>query len=91
MQLDEVKAIIIKSFEESGILIDECPALDVDLREKIVDSLQFISSALQIEENLGIVLTDDLIAYENLASLNAFAQSLKDLMDAEGADERVED
>lgn len=84
MQLDEVKKILIQSFEESGILIDEGDDFDVDLRDKIVDSLQFITSALQIEENFGITLTDDLIAYEKLASLNAFAQSIKDLMDSQG-------
>lgn len=80
MSLNEIKCIIISSFEEVGILVDVDNS-DVDLRDKIADSLQFITAILQLEENLGVTLTDELIAYENLASLDAFAQSIKHLLD----------
>jgi acyl carrier protein len=68
-----MKNIITNVLEEMGIPIevggeDE----DVDLREYILDSLQFVEFVVMIEEKLGTELTDEILVYDNLSSLNGF-------------------
>ena len=45
---------------------------DIDLQEYIVDSLQFISFILSVEESFGIEFPDEMLQIENIKSLNAF-------------------
>lgn len=47
---------------------------DVDLRNVIIDSFQFISFIMDVEEQLNIEVPDELLVYDHLASLLGFAE-----------------
>lgn len=89
MTIEEVKSLLAQSFEEVGVLIDHEGENDVDIRDDIGDSLQFITAVLQIESNFDIVLSDDLMLYDSLASFDAFAESIYSLWEeSHGATEQ---
>lgn len=79
MTIEEVKSLLAKSFGDVGVMIDYDNEGDIDIRDDIGDSLQFITAVLQIESNFDIVLSDELMLYESLASFNAFAESIYSL------------
>lgn len=47
---------------------------DVDLRSMIIDSFQFISFIMDVEDQLNIEVPDELLVYDHLASLLGFAE-----------------
>lgn len=53
---------------------------DIDLRDYIVDSIQFISFIITIEEKLEIEFPDELLLYDNLISLNSFCTMLSEVL-----------
>ncbi len=68
-----MKERFIQILENMGICILEAyEDEDVDLREYIVDSVQFISLILAVEEAFEFQFPDELLIYDNLKSLNAF-------------------
>lgn len=75
--MDSIKEKLITCFEDIGIFIDLSNDEDIDLRDYIIDSLQFISTIISIEENFGIEFPAELMLYDNLASLNAFCKMIE--------------
>ncbi|MDR2177562.1 MAG: acyl carrier protein [Treponema sp.] len=68
-----VREKLLGILEESGLFIDQkSPEGDLDLREYIVDSVQFMSFVVEIENQFDIEIPDEVLAYDNLASLNGF-------------------
>lgn len=73
MTLKEIRKHIFEIFDENGIYIEESETEeDIDLREYLVDSIQFVYFIVELEERLGIELPDEFLIYDNLASLNGF-------------------
>jgi acyl carrier protein len=68
--------------EESGLYIDrEHLDKDLDLREYIADSVQFMSFIVEIENQLNVEIPDEVLVYDNLASLNGLAAVIESIVD----------
>lgn len=89
MTPEKVKEVIWGIFDEFGIYLDASDAdADIDLREYIVDSLQFIYFIVELEEQLNISIPDELLTYDNISSINGFAGMMVKLL--ENAEESLE-
>ena len=82
----DVRSKIINLFKENGVHLDlRLNDQDIDLRDYIFDSLHFVSFVVELEEVLKIEIADEMLLYENLSSLNGFAnmitRSLEDKVD----------
>jgi len=64
---------------DMGILVPD-DNNDIDLSEYIIDSLQFISFIVEIENKFGIEIPDELLNIENLKSLNGFSQLIENIL-----------
>ena len=72
---------VIEIFAQSGVMANNPgPEEDLDLREYIEDSIQFISAVVEIENQWDIELHDELLSPESLASVNGFCKSLWELL-----------
>lgn len=69
---------IIDVLNEEGICI-EYKGEDLDLREYIIDSLQYISFIVDIENVFGIEIPDEYLIYDSIASLHSFSNVIKDV------------
>ena len=81
----DIKNMIFNTMDSIGIYIDDISNdiqqhEDIDLREYVLDSIQFISLIVEIEKNLEIEIPDELLFYDKLSSLNAFIQMISDLV-----------
>lgn len=87
------KAIYFKiktAFEESGIVFapdDEDPVLS----EYILDSIQYISSIVNIENALDIEIPDELLLPEQMRTLKSFSQILECIVNGEEISEVWDD
>ena len=82
-ELIEFRSRILEIFAESGILAqDPGPDEDIDLRDFIEDSIQFVSAVVEIENQFDIELHDELLSPESLAPINGFCTSLWELIHA---------
>ena len=82
-ELIEFRSRILGIFADSGILAqDPGPDEDIDLRDFIEDSIQFVSAVVEIENQFDIELHDELLSPESLASINGFCTSLWELIHA---------
>lgn len=78
--MNQIKKTIFDIMEENGVYIDpDEREKDIDLREYLVDSLQFIFFVVALEEKMGIELPDEVLAYDNLSSVNGFANLILDM------------
>lgn len=60
--------------QEAGNSIDNLdPNENVDLRLYIIDSMQFISFIISVEERFDIEFPDEMLLMENIESLDNFA------------------
>ena len=82
----DIRSRIIKSLEEIGILIQVDDSIDIDLREYIEDSLQFITAVVELEVEFGIEIPSELLIYDNFASLNSFCKIIEELLDNTSTD-----
>lgn len=74
----DLKDKIIEILDVNGIFIDnENLVYDIDLREYITDSIQFISFIVELEKLLDMEFPDEMILYDNLASLNGFSNIIE--------------
>ena len=73
----DIRSKIISLFEENGVHLDlRLNEQDIDLRDYIYDSLHFVSFVVELEEALEIEIADEMLLYENLSSLNGFANMI---------------
>ena len=77
--MDYVKEMIALLRDE-GIEI-EYDGQDLDLREYIADSVQFITFIVDIESKFEIEIPDDYLLYDSISSLHSFAQIVRSLRD----------
>ena len=71
-----MKDIILSVLDEMGYFVFDCDNSDIDIRDFIADSLQFIEFIVCIERKLNIDLSDDFLEYELLFSLEGFSNKL---------------
>ena len=74
-----VREKLLNILEDSGIFIDKDNIEnkhEIDLREYIIDSIQFISFIVEIEKELNLL-------YDNIASLNGFATIIESIISGE--------
>ena len=75
--LQALRSQLLDIFAQTGVVVDDTALeQDVDLRDYVEDSIQFISAIVEIESQLGIELPDELLTYDCLASFNAFSISV---------------
>lgn len=77
----DIREKLINCLDSTGILIDDVNGADFDLREYIIDSLQFITSIVAIENEFGIEFPSELLIYDNLTSVNSFCEVIKNLIE----------
>lgn len=75
-----MQEIVIEILKEIGItLYVEDFSQDFDLREYIVDSLQFVTFIVALEDRLNITVPDDLLIYDTISSSEALISLLERL------------
>ena len=62
-----------------GVIIDETDK-DVDLREYIIDSIQFITAIVEIEQCFSIHFPDELLLYNTFESLNGLVYIIDSML-----------
>lgn len=77
---DEVKNGIYEVLDLMGVIAPMGNEDDEDLREYIVDSLQFINFILEIEHHFDIEIPVNILVYDNIASLNGFSSMIGELV-----------
>lgn len=75
MNSEEIKKLIYDVLIDMGIYIEKNEQ-DVDLTEYILNSLDYISFFIEIEDALGIELPDELLLIDNIKSMDAFSQKV---------------
>lgn len=74
MTIRKIKLYIFEIFDQAGIYIAENELeQDLDLRDYLVDSIQFVYFVVELEAKLDIELPDYILIYDNLSSINGFA------------------
>lgn len=87
MSIEIIKNYIFEILDETGIFVDLCDfEKDLDLREYIVDSLQYVYFIVELESRLGIELPNEILLYENLMSINGFANMVFEFYKCETSD-----
>lgn len=79
MEIYEIREKIVFELQKLGIFVDETD--DFNLREYIDDSLIFISFMVQVEETFDISFDDEDLIYGSLASINAFCNIVKEIVE----------
>ena len=80
IKIDFIKHKIIECLEINGIFIDSINE-DFDLRQYIIDSMQFIGTIVTIEDELKIEIPPVYLHYDNLASFTAFCILIESLFE----------
>ena len=71
-----MREAILNILDEMGILIDDKEKeTDFDLSEYFVDSVQFMTFLVEVEDYLGTDLPDDYLLFENYRSFNALCDA----------------
>lgn len=50
---------------------------DFNLAEYLQDSLEFVAAMVEIEDNLGIEISDEIFGYESMVSFHTFCRLLE--------------
>lgn len=80
----EVRDKLLILLEENGIFITkEETEDDIDLRDYITDSIQFVSLIVEIEKELNIEFPNELLLFDSIASLNGFSNTIKSILAGE--------
>lgn len=80
----DFKSKILEILDSNGIYIDvENIENDIDLREYVTDSIQFISFIVEIEKQLEIEFPDEVLLYDKISSLNGFVNIIDAVVSGE--------
>lgn len=67
---------VIALLHEEGLEV-EYTGVDLDLRDYITDSIQFISFIVDIEKKFVIEFSDEYLLYDSISSLHSFAEIIR--------------
>lgn len=70
---------LIECFSNIGVLIESKD--DVDLKEYIFDSLQFVTAIVEIERAFSVEFPDELLMYNVFDSLNGLVAIVESLIE----------
>lgn len=73
------KEKLIECFSNTGVLIE--PQDDVDLKEYILDSIQFVTAIVEIERIFSIEFPDEMLMYSVFDSLNGLVAIVESLIE----------
>ena len=80
----EIKEKVLYVMESIGVFVeDDVKDTNFDMRDYIVDSLQFITFIVNLEKELGIVYPDELLLMDKIGSLDGFCSIIESLMPEE--------
>ena len=75
----DIKLNIIQIMDSIGIYIEPTDD-DIDLTEYILDSMQFITFIVELENAFEINYPDDMLIYDCLKSINSFAIKIDEII-----------
>lgn len=75
----DIKKELMQCFLNIGIVIDDTEE-DVDLKEYITDSIQFITAIVEIERVFSIEFPDELLLYSVFDSLNGLIKIVESIL-----------
>lgn len=78
MTIDEVFLRLANCLTGCGFHI-ELDGNDIDLRDFIADSMTFLTVIIAIENEFNVELPVELLNFDNLSSMNAFASFIAEL------------
>lgn len=79
-----VREKVFDILDTNGIFVDKDKIKDdIDLREYITDSIQFISFIVEIEKELNMEFPDELLLFDKIASLNGFVNIIESVISNE--------
>ena len=80
----EIKEKVLYVMESIGVFVeDDVKDTNFDMRDYIVDSLQFISFIVNLEKEFGIVYPDELLLMDKIGSFDGFCSIIESLMPEE--------
>jgi acyl carrier protein len=85
---------ILDILDANGIYVDrEKIENDIDLREYIIDSIQFINFIVEIEREMNIEFPDEFLLFDKIASINGFSSIIESIISGEyiGSDDDDDD
>ena len=77
-----VREVILECLDELGIMIDD-DGSDFDLQEYIVDSLQFITLVVSIEQKFDVEMPENMLLYEKMKSFNGYCEAVNELVQSQ--------
>lgn len=80
---------ILQCFEEAGIYVDISNLeedSDIDLRDFIASSIQFISTIISVEKNFNIEFSDEYLVIDTFSSFKNLVEIIESLLDQENLD-----
>lgn len=67
---------IVDVLENMGFVVFDKNDEDFDIRDYIIDSIQFMQFIVSLEEEIGIELPDDFLLYEILSSAQGLSNAI---------------
>lgn len=90
--MDDIKKLILEILDKNGIYIAPTEAEeDLDLREFILDSLQYVNLIVELEKSLDIEFPDEILQYDNLSSINGFVSLISEMLQESRDDDDDDD
>ena len=72
------KEKILSVFEEMGLNMENSDD-SLLLQEYIVDSIQFISLIISLEEKFGFIFPDEFLTYDSISTLGTLCQIVEEI------------
>ena len=77
----EIRHRLINILQNVDIFIDDdFIDDDIDIRNYINNSIQFISFIVEIEKNFNLEMPDEMLSIDNFSSLNALVERISELI-----------
>ena len=76
----DVKKRLLQCFLNIGVVIDDTEE-DIDLKEYIADSIQFITAIVEIERTFSIEFPDELLLFSVFDSFNGLIKIVESIID----------
>lgn len=77
--MDSIRLHVLNALINIGAIVEEIDMIDkedVNLQDYILDSIQFITFIIALEDELHVEIPDELLSYDKFLSLNGFCNEL---------------
>ena len=79
MSKEKIFASIIKALENVFIYVDIEDCADIELNEYIINSIQFMSFIVELENELNIEFPPELLLIENFSDINKIVEIIMEI------------